>query len=275
MLHIQNLDSKKGLTSKEDFGVIPLGDKGEVTPFVLSNGGTVTLDYGASIKDSDRRSALTCISLMLSRLGYEQLNTIIQNPIPMFRDSGQVAYTTFSIKASDISTVLYGKNDEGRLIAKSLKKVAHLQISIDGANGKAQNVFNQMQNIAYKNGMITFDVANILVMHLAETRLPFRLSKTLLHVGFDYRLSFYIETHQYKAGKNWYPQQTYRLDDLLDGLKLRGKYRNSESKQVEVIQKAFDNIASKDDAFPQYRYDDINKWFYNKYKKSASKNLFE
>ncbi len=277
MLQILNLNNQKGLTSKEDIGIVPLGKKGDIKKYNLLSGGVVTMDYGSKINDTDRRNVITCMSLMLERLGYDQLNGVMVNPLVGILPNGQIAYTTFTIKASDVSTLLYGNTREGRLVTKSLKNVAHLMIEVN-TNGtkKAQNIFNQVSNIVYKNGMITFDVANMMIQTLAETRLPYRKEKTLLHNGFNYRLSFYIETHQYSNnnGKTWYPRQTYNLDDLIEGLALTGTYRNVESIYIDMIQEAFDNICKIDKDFPKYTYDKEKRFFYNKHKKAAEKHLF-
>ncbi len=276
MLNIQHLNNPKGLTSKEDIGIIPLGKKGETRKYNLLSGGMVTMDYGSKINDTDRRNVITCMSLMLERLGYDQTNEVIKDPLVSILPNGQIAYTTFSIKASDVSTLLYGNTREGRLVTKSLKNVAHLMIEVaTDETQKAQNIFNQVSNIVYKNGVITFDVANMMIQTLAETRLPYRKEKTLLNNGFDYRLSFYVETHQQsKDGKKWYPRQTYRLDDLIEGLALKGTYRNVESIYIDMIQEAFNNIAKRDKDFPGYIYDKEKRFFYNKHKKGAKQDLF-
>ena len=221
------LGDSKGLTSSNDLGVFPLGKKGEVKVFEVGDG-NVTMDYGSAIKDNDRRNIITCISYAIKTLGYDNTKKIKAGAkLKQMSDEGQVLYTTFSVKASELSKILYDNTREGRLVAKSLKSA--MKITVDVADGK--NVFNQLNNIVYKHGYITFSVANFLVNHIASTILPFRIGSTLMHKDFNYRLSFYIETNQYSKGKGkWFPKNTYSLDELLDGLNLRGTYEDRENK---------------------------------------------
>lgn len=274
MLDIQILNNTKAITSKDTLGIFPLGKKGDELKFKSLSGSDVTLYYGMTINDSDRRNIITCISYALNRIGYEQIEKIKNVPLRSIEDSGQISFTTFRIKASCISSKLYKTTREGRQVAKSLKKALHLLVDFNQIN----NAFTQIQNIAYKNGYITFDIANILINHIVNTRLPFRIGSTIIHTGFDYRLSFYVETHQYRFGysekKQWYPKQVYHLDKLLNGLRLEQAYTSQPARTIKQIEKAFNNLHLKNENFPKYIYDKDKKFFYNQYKKAADCNLF-
>jgi len=276
MRNIQLSQTKKSLTSKDSLGVIPLGKKGEISSFITYTGANVTLDYGASIYDNDMRNVNTCIAHLLSELGFDKLNEVENKPLQTIDEYSQVMFTQFRIKASDISIELYGIKREARNIAKSLEKIAKVMINID--NNK--HTFTQVQRVAYDKGYVAFDVSNILINHLSKTRLPFRIKNTLKHQGFDYRLSFYVETHQYSVGKEpnqkWYPHQTYSLDELFNGLQISDSGRSSKhlSRTIVKIQDSFNNLHLKDNDFPKYIYDKDKKFFYNKYKKSADINIF-
>jgi len=269
-LEIDNLHNQKGLTTKEAFIIIPLGKKGDIHTYNLNNGNSIQIDYGATINDTDRRNVITCISLVLNRIGYDQMGLTRQEPLPLLHENGQVMYTTFKMNASKISQLLYGYSGEGRTVAKSLKKASHVQTSINDVS----NVFNQIHNVVYKDGAIVFDVANAVVNYMAKTILPFRIKKCLLHKNFDFRLSYYIETNQLKIKGKWYPRPTYKLDDIIVGLSLSGVYRN-ERTRVDKIAESFKNISRKDKDFPLYVYDEDRKWFYSKHKKGSEKALFE
>jgi hypothetical protein len=275
MLRIQLLNKQKYITSKDNFGIFPLGKSGDEFKFETITGSKIIFTYGMSINDSDRRNVITCIAYALARIGFEQIEQIRYAPLSTMKNNGQMAFTTFEIKSSEISTKLYGTSKEGRQIVKSLKKIVHILVDIDDTN----NTFTQIQNVAYKNGYIVFDFANILINHLASIRLIFDLEQTLLHSGFDYRLSFYIATHQYgiknKNQTKWYPKQVYHLCDLIHDLHLQAAYLSQPRRTIQQIEKAFNNLHSKNTNFPIYIYDNQSKFFYNKYKKNANLELFK
>ena len=275
MLQIQLSNKQKYITSKDNFGIFPLGKSGDEFEFETITGSKIIFTYGMNINDSDRRNVITCIAYALARIGFEQIEQIRYAPLTTMNNNGQMAFTTFVIKSSEISTKLYGTSKEGRQVVKSLKKIVHILVDIDDAN----NTFTQIQNVAFKNGYIAFDFANILINHFASTRLIFDLEQTLLHSGFDYRLSFYIATHQYgiknKNQTKWYPKQVYHLCDLIQNLHLQAAYLSQPRRTIKQIEKAFNNLHSKNTNFPKYIYNNQSKFFYNKYKKNADLELFK
>jgi len=273
-LEVKNLNSySKGITLSAKHPLLPIGKKGICRKFSVNNGaGIVVYDYGSTVNDTDTRSFNTCMSYALNRVGYDQMEELQHfEPLAIIKeDTKQFAYTTFKIPSGEISEKLYGTSREGRLVAKSLKRIAHVQIDVDNM----KNVFTQVRDIVYSDGWITFDVANIIINHIASNRMMYRLESNLLHHGFDNRLSLYVESNQFKIGYKFYPQTTYGLDELVDGLMLRGTYENKESRYIKKIQESFNSIYEKEDNFPQYIYDKDKRFFYNKYKKGADIKLF-
>jgi len=276
MLVVQAYNSEKGLTCNKKFGVVPLGKRGDIKRFDV-NGGELVLDYGATITDQDRKTTITCLSMALEAAGFDIVQGLKSEPLAEYDiETNQVLYTTVSLEASKISAKVYkGNIREGRQVRKSLAKIKKLSVDIE-IDGKRPlgNSFSQIENIAFKDGIITFNVANMLLQFVADNILPFRIQKTLQYSDFTYRLSFLVETNQYQIKGKWFPQQTYSLDFLVDELELRGKYRNKDSVYIKMIQDAFDEMAKKDKDFPRYIYDKDKRFFYNKHKKSADKSIF-
>ncbi len=264
----------KGLTSRQEWGIFPLGKKGTVKTYAVTENVSTDVEYGATIKDGDRRNIITTLSMAIKSVGFDRINKVIEKPLDIFDDDTmQPLFTPFIVKASELSVLLYKTTREGRQVAKSLKAASQMMLTIH--TEKKQNFMSlpQVQNIVYKDGMISFSIYNGLINHLIQNRLPFRIAKTLLYLGFTYRLSFYIETNQYPKNGNWFPKNTYSLDELLDGLTIRNMYEGREDKLVQKIQEAFNELHSIDSDFPQYKYDKIKKFFYNKYKKGDTLGL--
>ncbi len=276
MVDVKVYNSEKGLTCNKKFGVIPLGKKGDIRKFDV-NGGELILDYGATVNDQDRKTTITCLSMVLEAAGFDTLKELKSEPLDEYDvNTNQVLYTTVSLESSKISAKVYkGNTREGRQVRKSLGKIKKLSIDIEiDEKRPLGNSFSQIENIALKDGIITFNVANMLLQYVADNILPFRIQKTLQYSGFTYRLSFFVETNQFENNGKWFPRQTYSLDLLVDELELRGKYRNKDSVYIKMIQDAFDEMAKTDKNFPRYICDKDKRFFYNKHKKSADKSIF-
>ncbi len=270
----EHLD-KKGLGTKDMFDAIFVGKKGTTREITLTDG-KLELDFNSNIGDAEMKVAITLLSHTFNQMGIDTVNALKDGKqlLNMDEQTGQAVYTLgVSVNAKEISELVHnGDRKKDKRVFKCLQHLENLTIrySVPGVMG-TMRLFN---NVAHKNGVITFNVANMLLNRLGPTLQAFRLAPILEHNGIAMRLSVYVETHQ-RPGKNYtdssgekrrkyYPMNEYRLDVLAKALHLDGQ---QESKIIINIQKAFNDLnTGEKNPIPKYKYNKRRRSFESEYK---------
>ncbi len=264
---------KKGLGTNDLFQAIPVGKAGTFTEITVTDGGTVRFDRYSKIDDSEMKVATVLLSHTFHQIGKEILDTIRDGEmLPTISETtGQAEYQkAISVDAKDFAEMIYVNDDTAR--KKGRKVFKHLQnledMAIRYRLPYLDTTIRLFDRVAYKNGVITFDIANSLINRMATTMLSFRLSPVLEHNGLAMRLAMIVETNQRFAGtykdssgekrNKYYPLNEYYLDDLLFALQMESR---REDKAIKEIQRAF-NVLHREGTNP------IAKYTYNKHRRS-------
>ena len=165
-----------------------------------------------------------------------------------------------------------GDRTKGGRIFKNLQHLEDLSLRYDFDYVKC--TIRLFDNVSYKNGKITFNIANMLLNRLGSTLVAFRLPPILEHNGLAMRLSMYVESHQ-RPGKQYkdssgekrtkfYPKNEYYLDDLKLALNLIDR---REDKVISELQNAFDELHNGvNNPLPKFKYNRHRRSFENEYK---------
>lgn len=268
ILPYQHLD-KKGLGAMDLFNAIPVGKKGTSRTYSLPNG-TLTTNFHANIRDAEIKVAVTLLSHTFNQLGIESVQQLREGKtLPVINEeTGQTLYTNgISIDAKELSELTHkGDRTKGRRVFKNLQHLEDLVLRYDLDDVNC--TIKMFDNIAYKNGIITFNIANMLLNRLGTTLITFRLPPILEHNGLTMRLSMYIESHQrpgrqYKDSSGekrtkFYPKNEYYLDDLKLALNVMNR---REDKVISELQNAFDELHNG-------MHNPLSKFTYNKFRRS-------
>lgn len=273
---------KKGLGTKDMFDAIFVGKKGTTRHMNIPNG-TLELDFNSHIRDAEIKVAIALLSHTFNQMGMEMINKFRDGEkLPNIDEkTGQSLYTVgVRADAKQLSEMIYsGNRGLGKRIFKSLQHLENLSIrySVPGIMG----TMRLFDNVAYKNGIITFNIANMLLNRLGPTLQAFRLAPILEHNGIPMRLSVYIETHQ-RPGKTYkdssgatrqkyYPMNEYYLETLIEALHLGDR---REDKIVNILQDAFYVLnTGKRNPISKYKYNKRRRSFESEYKNGNNKVL--
>ena len=230
ILPYQHLD-KKGLGAMDLFNAIPVGRKGTSRTYLFPYG-TLTTDFHANIRDAEIKVAVTLLSHTFNQLGIDSIEKLKKGKqLPVIdEETGQTLYTNgISIDAKELSELIHrGDRAKGSRVFKNLQHLEDLSLRYDFDYVKC--TIRLFDNVAYKNGKITFNIANMLLNRLGTTLIAFRLLPILEHNGLAMRLSMYVESHQRPGGQykdssgekrtKFYPKNEYYLDYLKIALNL-------------------------------------------------------
>ncbi len=270
----EHLD-KKGLGIKNIFDNIPVGKKGTVRHYKAPDG-VFTYEFNANIRDAEVKVAIALMSYTFNQMGLSNVDRFRNNEamLPMIDDNGQTIYTRgISVDAKQLSEMIYdGARNRGNRVFKTLRHLEHFSIRYDLT--LMRGTIKLFDNVAYRNGMITFNVSNFLLNQLGAQLIAFRINPILEHNGLAMRLSMYVETHQ-RPGKQYtdssgekrrkyYPMNEYYLDDLKSVLNLIDR---REDKVVSELQNAFDELHNgTNNPLPKFKYNRYRRSFENEYK---------
>ncbi len=273
---------KKGIGTTDLFNIIPTGKKGDSFSFPVEHG-TVTFDFHSNIRDAEMKVAIALLSHTFNQLGKKNIDKFRDgsHSLPEIDpETGQTIYTnSITVDAKNLSGIINkGDRTRGRRLFKNLQHLEDLTIRYNLTY--LQSTTRLFDNVAYKNGKITFNIANTLLNRLKESFKSFRLQPVLAHNGLTMRLALYVETRQ-RPGKKYtdssgvkrqkfYPLNTYNLDDIVMTLRLG---EQQESKTIDFIQTAFDELKAGSDSFPQFKYRKNRKWFESEYLNGTVKKL--
>ncbi len=273
---------KKGMGTTDLFNIIPTGKKGDSFSFPVEHG-TVTFDFHSNIRDAEMKVAITLLSHTFNQLGKKNIDKFRDGSFSLPEidsETGQTIYTDgITIDAKNLSEIINkGDRTKGRRLFKNLQHLEDLTIRYNLSY--LQSTTRLFDNVAYKNGKITFNIANTLLNRLKESFRAFRLQPVLAHNGLTMRLAMFVETRQ-RPGKKYtdssgekrrkfYPLNTYNLDDIVASLRL-GDQR--EDRMIESLQIAFDELKAENDSFPQFKYRKNRRWFESEYLNGTVKKL--
>ena len=257
------------------FNAIPVGRKGTSRTYTFPYG-TLTTDFHANIRDVEIKVAVTLLSHTFNQLGIESVQELKEGKQLQVinEETGQTLYTNgISIDAKELSELLHrGDRTKGRRVFKNLQHLEDLVLRYD--LDYVNCTIRLFDNVAYKNGMITFNIANMLLNRLGTTLIAFRLPPILEHNGLTMRLSMYVESHQrpgkqYKDSsgeirKKYYPKNEYYLEDLKLALNLIDR---REDKVISELQNAFDELHNgESNPLSRFKYNRCRKSFESEYK---------
>ncbi len=188
--------------------------------------------------------------------------------------SGQALYTNpITIDAKELSELIYsGDRKKGKRVFTHLQHLEDLVIRYDLTD--LNSTIRLFDNVAYKSGNITFNIAHMLLNRLKNNLLVFRLLPILEHSGVAMRLSMYIESHQ-RPGKKYtdssgekrtkyYPLNEYCLEHLVVALQLQSQ---RSDKVILALQDAFTVLNnSTKNPIPKFTYNKYRRSFENEYK---------
>ena len=275
--------NNKGLGTTDLFTVIPVGKKGDEITFDV-DGGKLSLKWGSNIRDNEIATAIALLSFTLQMFKKEQLDELrVGNKLEENDENGQPLFiNSISVKGADASAILNnGDRGLGKRVYTALQHLENLQMSYELRS--ACFTTRLFSRVAYKKGVLSFDVSHFLINRIAETLLAFRLQPVLQVRGRTQRLALYVETHQRPGGKfkgkeseermKYYPKDEYSLEELIFGLNLNPDAE--ENKLTKRIQEDFDAYSESNPHFPKYTYEPRRKVFESEYKNSAKRRVIK
>ena len=277
---VRKYTERKGVTSRNLFDVIPVGNKGHsITQFLHK--GTLTMTLNDNIRDNDIKAAVIVLNFLMQELGKELVDQIRNGAeLKTFDENGQLAHVGgVKVKGTDISELLYhGDRKRGKRVFNSIVSLSNLNIRYKiGVDDYNMSLF---QNVAYTSGNIVFDVANYLVVDMIRAMAIFRVQAILENDGFSARLALYTEMNQRPSGTykdenaeirtRYVPLNDYKLESIIKSL---GLERQRSDRVVNNIQEAFEDIHKNSKGkFPKYTYNSIKKSFESEYKNGRKTN---
>ncbi len=265
---------KKGLGNNDLFEVIPVGKKGTSYSVEVERG-KVIFQFNANIRDSELKVAIALLSHTFNQVGKDTIDKFRSgDQLPMMNEqTGQALYAEpVTVDAKELSELIYGGDrKKGKRVFTHLQHLEDLTLRYEFVDLSC--TIRLFDNVAYRNGKITFNIANMLLNRLGSTLIAFRLPPVLAHSGLTMRLSMYVESHQRpgstykKEGKThtkFYPKNEYYLDDLRAGLRMENL---QESKIIANLKISFEELNKKERSnFPKFTYNEKRRSFENEYK---------
>lgn len=270
---------KKGLGTSDLFQAIPVGKAGTYTEISVAENGTVRFERHSKIDDSEMKVATVLLSHTFHQIGKEILDTIRSGEMlpTICETTGQAEYQkSIRVDARDLAEMIYVNDTNAR--KKGRKVFRHLQnledMAIRYRLSYLDTTIRLFDRVAFKNGVITFDIANLLINRMSTTMLSFRLPPVLEHNGLAMRLAMIVETNQ-RPGKmyndssggkrtKYYPLNEYYLDNLLYALQMENR---REDKAIKEIQRAFNTLHREGtNRISRYTYNSYRRSFESEYK---------
>lgn len=273
-LEIYRDQNKKGLGTSDLFNVIPVGKKDDRVVVPIEGKLNMIFEWGESISDGDIRAAIIMLSFSLHSWGKSKIDKL-RNGVQLeeFNEKGQATYTnSLSVKGVDISAFMNkGDKKKAKRIYQSLKNIEKLNIDYEEPGLSTR--IRLFSRVAYKNGYLTFDIANFLLNRIGQTLVAFRTAPIVDSRGRTIRLALYVETHQRGAGSyikdgekhtKYVPLNEYYIDDLIIGLNLNPKVQISRT--ISRLQEDFNALKIINPGFPQFTYNSRRRSFENEHK---------
>ncbi len=290
MIEVTSLDKigKRGLYSSSMFsGMLPKGRTGKVIIDKTPNG-TVTFKLGAKIGTREHMLAVVIVSNFLRDLGKDEIDHYKVNidDIDVFEDELDhvgnyiMKYTDIVFNLGDLAQQMYGDRKYAKRLRLSFERLEQLLVIYENEKSlldprkKAVNISHFKRFSLGKKGMAQIGMSNSMLKTIIPFARTIRLDKILGYNGITAEVALFVEYNQFRGGSGSLPKQTYRLMDMVKFLGWGELLTKERGRVIKTIQSCLDEMDTKDKDFTQYLYDPQHEWFYNKYKKSVEKSLF-